>query len=65
MFDTFKKMWVPTRNITEYESLDWAITNDILVSDDGTNDLDIHQPVDVLMLCVILLRFADYISNNE
>lgn len=53
-------LWIPTKNISEYEALDWASENQIVQLD---NDDDATAPLTVLTLLPILLRFADYIAQ--
>lgn len=52
-------LWIPTKNITQYEALDWAEENQIVQLD---NDDDATAPLTILTLLPILLRFADYVA---
>lgn len=53
-------LWIPTKNISTYEALDWAEQNQIVTL---TNDDDATAPLTILTLLPILLRFADYIAQ--
>ena len=53
-------LWMPTKNISQYEALDWAEENNIVQLD---NDDDATAPLTILTLLPILLRFADYIAQ--
>lgn len=53
-------LWMPTKNISQYEALDWAEENNIVQLD---NDTDATAPLTILSLLPILLRFADYIAQ--
>lgn len=53
-------LWIPTKNISTYEALDWAEQNQIVQLD---NDDDATAPLTILTLLPILLRFADYIAQ--
>lgn len=53
-------LWMPTKNISQYEALDWAEENNIVQLD---NDDDATAPLNILTLLPILLRFADYICS--
>lgn len=53
-------LWMPTKNISQYEALDWAEENKIVQLD---NDDDATAPLTILTLLPILLRFADYVSQ--
>lgn len=53
-------LWIPTRNISQYEALDWAEENQIVQLN---NDDDATAPLTLLTLLPILLRFADYVSQ--
>ena len=53
-------LWIPTKNISTYEALDWAEQNQIVQLD---NDDDATAPLTILSLLPILLRFADYVSQ--
>lgn len=53
-------LWIPTKNISEYEALDWAEQNKIVQLN---NDDDATAPLTILTLLPILLRFADYIAQ--
>lgn len=53
-------LWIPTKNISQYEALDWAEENQIVQLD---NDDDATAPLNILTLLPILLRFADYIAQ--
>lgn len=53
-------LWIPTKNISTYEALDWAEQNQIVTL---TNDDDATAPLTILSLLPILLRFADYIAQ--
>lgn len=53
-------LWIPTKNISQYEALDWAEQNQIVQL---TNDDDATAPLTILTLLPILLRFADYVSQ--
>lgn len=53
-------LWIPTKNISQYEALDWAEQNQIVTL---TNDDDATAPLTILTLLPILLRFADYIAQ--
>lgn len=53
-------LWIPTKNISQYEALDWAEENQIVTL---TNDDDATAPLTILTLLPILLRFADYIAQ--
>ena len=53
-------LWIPTKNISTYEALDWAEQNQIVTL---TNDDDATAPITILSLLPILLRFADYIAQ--
>lgn len=53
-------LWMPTKNISQYEALDWAEENKIVQL---TNDDDATAPLTILTLLPILLRFADYICS--
>ena len=53
-------LWIPTKNISTYEALDWAEENKIVQLD---NDDDATAPLTILTLLPILLRFADYIAQ--
>lgn len=52
-------LWIPTKNISTYEALDWAEQNQIVQLD---NDDDATAPLTILTLLPILLRFADYVA---
>lgn len=53
-------LWIPTKNITQYEALDWAEENNIVQLD---NDTNATAPLTILSLLPILLRFADYVCS--
>lgn len=53
-------LWMPTKNISQYEALDWAEENKIIQLD---NDDDATAPLTILTLLPILLRFADYVCS--
>ena len=53
-------LWMPTKNISQYEALDWAEENNIVQLD---NDDDATAPLTILTLLPILLRFADYVCR--
>lgn len=53
-------LWIPTKNISQYEALDWAEQNQIVQLD---NDDDAAAPLTILTLLPILLRFADYVCS--
>lgn len=53
-------LWIPTKNISQYEALDWAEENKIVQID---NDTDATAPLTILTLLPILLRFADYVCG--
>ena len=53
-------LWIPTKNITQYEALDWAEENKIVTL---SNDDDATAPLTILTLLPILLRFADYVAR--
>ena len=53
-------LWMPTKNISQYEALDWAEENKIVQL---TNDDDATAPLNILTLLPILLRFADYVCR--
>lgn len=53
-------LWIPTKNISTYEALDWAEENKIVTL---SNDDDATAPLTILTLLPILLRFADYICG--
>ena len=53
-------LWIPTKNISQYEALDWADQNQIVQLD---NDDDATAPLTILTLLPILLRFADYVCR--
>lgn len=53
-------LWMPTKNISQYEALDWAEQNQIVTL---TNDDDATAPLTILTLLPILLRFADYVCG--
>ena len=53
-------LWMPTKNISQYEALDWAEENKIVQLD---NDDDATAPLTILTLLPILLRFADYVCS--
>ena len=53
-------LWMPTKNISQYEALDWASENQIVQID---NDDDATAPLTILTLLPILLRFADYVCS--
>lgn len=53
-------LWIPTKNISQYEALDWASENQIVQLD---NDDDATAPLTILTLLPILLRFADYVCK--
>lgn len=53
-------LWMPTKNISQYEALDWASENQIVQLD---NDDDATAPLTILTLLPILLRFADYVCS--
>lgn len=53
-------LWIPTKNISQYEALDWAEDNKIVQL---TNDDDATAPLTILTLLPILLRFADYVCS--
>ena len=53
-------LWIPTKNISQYEALDWAEQNQIVKLN---NDDDATEPLTILTLLPILLRFADYICG--
>ena len=53
-------LWMPTKNISQYEALDWAEENNIVQLD---NDDDATAPLTILTLLPILLRFADYVCS--
>lgn len=53
-------LWIPTKNISQYEALDWASENQIVQLN---NDDDATAPLTILTLLPILLRFADYVSQ--
>ena len=53
-------LWMPTKNISQYEALDWAEENKIVQLD---NDDDATAPLTILALLPILLRFADYVCS--
>lgn len=53
-------LWMPTKNISQYEALDWAEQNQIVQLD---NDDDATAPLTILTLLPILLRFADYVCS--
>lgn len=53
-------LWIPTKNISQYEALDWAEENKIVQL---TNDDDATAPLTILTLLPILLRFADYVCS--
>ena len=53
-------LWIPTKNISQYEALDWAEENNIVQLD---NDTDATAPLTILSLLPILLRFADYVCS--
>lgn len=53
-------LWIPTKNISTYEALDWAEQNQIVQID---NDGDATAPLTILTLLPILLRFADYVCS--
>ena len=53
-------LWMPTKNISQYEALDWAEENNIVQLD---NDDDATAPLTILTLLPILLRFADYVCG--
>lgn len=53
-------LWIPTKNISQYEALDWAEQNQIVTL---TNDDDATAPLTILTLLPILLRFADYVCR--
>jgi len=53
-------LWMPTKNISQYEALDWAEENQIVQLD---NDADATAPLTILTLLPILLRFADYVCS--
>ena len=48
-------LWIPTKNISTYEALDWAEENKIVTL---SNDDDATAPLTILTLLPILLRFA-------
>ena len=52
-------LWMPTKNISQYEALDWAEENNIVQLD---NDDDATAALTILTLLPILLRFADYVA---
>lgn len=52
-------LWIPTKNISTYEALDWAEQNQIVQL---ANDDDATAPLTILTLLPILLRFADYVA---
>lgn len=60
MINRNPSLWIPTKNISQYEALDWATENQIVQL---TNDDDATAPLTILTLLPILLRFADYISQ--
>lgn len=51
-------LWIPTKNISQFEALDWAEQNQIVQL---ANDDDATEPLTILTLLPILLRFADYV----
>ena len=53
-------LWMPTKNISQYEALDWAEENKIIQLN---NDDDATTPLTILTLLPILLRFADYVCS--
>ena len=53
-------LWIPTKNISTYEALDWAEENKIVQLN---NDDDATAPLTILTLLPILLRFADYTAQ--
>lgn len=53
-------LWIPTKNISQYEALDWAEQNQIVTL---TNDDDATAPLTILTLLPILLRFTDYVCS--
>lgn len=53
-------LWIPTKNISQYEALDWAEDNKIVTL---SNDDDATAPLTILTLLPILLRFADYVAR--
>ena len=53
-------LWIPTKNISQYEALDWAEQNQIVQLN---NDDDATTPLTILTLLPILLRFADYVCS--
>ena len=53
-------LWMPTKNISQYEALDWAEENNIVQLD---SDDDATAPLTILTLLPILLRFADYVCS--
>lgn len=53
-------LWIPTKNISQYEALDWAEQNQIVQLN---NDDDATAPLTILTLLPILLRFADYVCR--
>lgn len=53
-------LWIPTKNISQYEALDWAEQNQIVQLN---NDDDATAPLTMLTLLPILLRFADYVCS--
>ena len=53
-------LWIPTKNISQYEALDWAEQNQIVTL---SNDDDAQAPLTILTLLPILLRFADYVAR--
>lgn len=60
MINRNPSLWIPTKNISQYEALDWASENQIVQLD---NDDDATAPLTILTLLPILLRFADYIAQ--
>lgn len=53
-------LWIPKKNISQFEALDWAEENKIVQLD---NDDDATAPLTILTLLPILLRFADYVCR--
>lgn len=60
MINRNPSLWIPTKNISQYEALDWATENQIVQL---TNDDDATAPLTILTLLPILLRFADYVCR--
>lgn len=60
MINRNPSLWIPTKNISQYEALDWASENQIVQL---TNDDDATAPLTILTLLPILLRFADYVCG--